>query len=86
MTTYLKTPSALVRYRSSLAGPHLDGFVGWLETKGINPTGSATFREGLTVSHAGHPQRGSRRHADVLKNFVDNSLATTISVVIRLDS
>ena len=32
LTTYLKTPAALVRYRSSLAGPHLDGFVRWLET------------------------------------------------------
>ena len=27
LTTYLKTPSTLVRYRSSPAGPHLDGFV-----------------------------------------------------------
>jgi integrase/recombinase XerD len=37
LTTYLKTPSALVRYRSSLAGPHLDGFVDWLETQGYQP-------------------------------------------------
>jgi integrase/recombinase XerD len=34
LTTYLKTPAALGRYRSSPAGPHLDGFVGWLETQG----------------------------------------------------
>ena len=34
LTTYLKTPSTLVRYRSSPAGPHLDGFVDWLEAQG----------------------------------------------------
>jgi site-specific recombinase XerD len=37
LTTYLKTPAALVRYRSSPAGPHLDGFVDWLETQGYQP-------------------------------------------------
>jgi site-specific recombinase XerD len=37
LTTYLKTPAALVRYRSSPAGPHLDGFVNWLETQGYQP-------------------------------------------------
>jgi hypothetical protein len=37
LTTYLKTPAALVRYRSSPAGPHLDRFVGWLETQGYQP-------------------------------------------------
>src|SRR4051794_36156847 len=37
LTTYLKTPSALVRYRSSPAGPHLDEFVDWLETQGYQP-------------------------------------------------
>src|SRR4051794_8547023 len=31
LTAYLKTQSALVRYRSSPARPHLDGFVDWLE-------------------------------------------------------
>ncbi len=36
-TTYLKTPAALVSYRSSPAGPHLDGFVDWLETQGYGP-------------------------------------------------
>jgi integrase/recombinase XerD len=37
LTTYLKTPATLVRYRSSPAGPHLDGFVDWLETQGYHP-------------------------------------------------
>ena len=37
LTTYLKTPSTLVRYRSSPAGPHLDGFVYWLEAQGYQP-------------------------------------------------
>src|SRR5947199_10384258 len=37
LTTYLKTPSALVRYRSSPAGPHLDAFVDWLESQGYRP-------------------------------------------------
>ncbi|MGZ3432419.1 MAG: hypothetical protein ACXVA7_11560, partial [Isosphaeraceae bacterium] len=26
-----------MRYRSSPAGPHLDGFVDWLETQGYRP-------------------------------------------------
>jgi site-specific recombinase XerD len=37
LTTYLKTPATLVRYRSSPAGPHLDGFVDWLEAQGYQP-------------------------------------------------
>jgi hypothetical protein len=37
LTTYLKTPVALGRYRSSPAGPHLDGFVGRLQTQGYQP-------------------------------------------------
>jgi site-specific recombinase XerD len=37
LTTYLKSPSALVRYRSSPAGPHLDAFVDWLESQGYQP-------------------------------------------------
>jgi hypothetical protein len=37
LSTYLKTSSTLVRYRSSPAGPHLDGFVDWLKTQGYQP-------------------------------------------------
>src|SRR5262245_39231985 len=37
LTTYLKTPSTQGRYRSSPAGPFLDGFVDWLENQGYQP-------------------------------------------------
>jgi integrase/recombinase XerD len=37
LATYFKTPSTLVRYRSSPAGPHLDAFVDWLENQGYQP-------------------------------------------------
>jgi site-specific recombinase XerD len=34
LTTYLKTPPTLERYRLGPAGLHLDGFVDWLESQG----------------------------------------------------
>lgn len=34
LTTYLKTPRTVARYRSGPAGPHLEPFVGWLEAQG----------------------------------------------------
>ena len=37
LTTYLKTPLTLERYRSGPAGPHLETFVSWLETQGYQP-------------------------------------------------
>jgi integrase/recombinase XerD len=37
LTTYLKDPLALERYRSEPAGPHLDAFIGWLEQRGYQP-------------------------------------------------
>src|SRR5262245_19715191 len=33
LTTHLKTPGTVERYRSGLAGPHLDAFAGWLEAQ-----------------------------------------------------
>jgi hypothetical protein len=48
LTTYLKSTPALVRYRSSPAGPHLDGFVDWLETQGV-PDTHAPERHGPAV-------------------------------------
>jgi integrase/recombinase XerD len=37
LTTYLKNPLTLERYRSEPAGPHLDAFLGWLEQRGYQP-------------------------------------------------
>jgi site-specific recombinase XerD len=37
LTTYLKTPRALEQYRATPAGPHLDAFLHWLETRGYPP-------------------------------------------------
>jgi site-specific recombinase XerD len=37
LTTYLKEPLTLERYRSEPAGPHLDAFLGWLEQRGYQP-------------------------------------------------
>src|SRR5262249_12974803 len=37
LTTYLKTPPTLERYRSGSAGPHLETFVSWLEAQGYPP-------------------------------------------------
>lgn len=37
LTTYLKTPQALQQYRATPAGPHLDAFLRWLETRGYPP-------------------------------------------------
>ena len=37
LTTYLKTPLTLERYRSGPAGPHLETFVNWLEAQGYQP-------------------------------------------------
>jgi len=37
LTTYLKRQQTLERYGSGPAGPHLDGFVGWLEHQGYQP-------------------------------------------------
>ena len=34
LSTYLKRPHTLERYRSGPAGPHLDPFTGWLEARG----------------------------------------------------
>jgi hypothetical protein len=34
LTTYLKTPLTLERYRVGPAGPYLDGFTNWLEIRG----------------------------------------------------
>jgi site-specific recombinase XerD len=52
LTTYLKSPSALVRYRSSPAGPYLDGFVDWLETQGYQPKPIRQLLRG--VDHFAH--------------------------------
>ena len=37
LTTYLKTPLTLARYRIGPAGPHLDRFTEWLEARGYQP-------------------------------------------------
>jgi hypothetical protein len=37
LTTYLKTPRMLARYRPGPAGPHLETFVCWLEAQGYPP-------------------------------------------------
>jgi integrase/recombinase XerD len=37
LTTYLKTPLVLQQYRAAPAGPHLDAFLNWLETRGYHP-------------------------------------------------
>jgi integrase/recombinase XerD len=37
LTTYLKDPLTLERYRSEPAGPHLDAFLRWLEQRGYQP-------------------------------------------------
>jgi integrase/recombinase XerD len=37
LVTYVKTPTALAHYRSGPAGPHLDAFIGSLETRGYPP-------------------------------------------------
>ncbi len=37
LTTYLKDPLTLERYRSDPAGPHLDAFLDWLEQRGYQP-------------------------------------------------
>jgi len=37
LTTYLKTPLTLERYRVGPAGPHLDQFTDWLEARGYQP-------------------------------------------------
>ncbi len=37
LTTYLKTPQTLERYRSGPAGPHLEPFVCWLDAQGYQP-------------------------------------------------
>src|SRR5471032_439528 len=34
LTTYFKSPKSMDRYRSGLAGPHLDNFITWLEGLG----------------------------------------------------
>ena len=63
LTTYLKTPATLVRYRSSPAGPHLDGFVDWLETQGYQPDRIRELLRGVDrfarwASRAGLSARG----------------------------
>jgi hypothetical protein len=37
LTTYLKTPLPLARYRIGPAGPHLDRVTEWLEARGYQP-------------------------------------------------
>ncbi len=37
LNAYLKRPLTQERYRSSLAGPHLDAFIFWLEQRGYQP-------------------------------------------------
>ena len=45
LTTYLKNPLTLERYRSEPAGPHLDAFLGWLEQRAKQGTGTARVRD-----------------------------------------
>jgi hypothetical protein len=51
----LKTPSTLVRCHSSLAGPHLNRFVDWLEARGslpsIDVTGLPRYTNPYATSH-----------------------------------
>ncbi len=37
LNAYFKRPLTLERYRASLAGPHLDAFITWLEQRGYPP-------------------------------------------------
>ena len=52
LTTYLKTPQTLERYRSGPAGPHLEPFVRWLEAQRYPPR------------HIVHLLRGVHRFSD----------------------
>jgi integrase/recombinase XerD len=60
LTTYLKTPPTLERYRSGPAGPHLETFVSWLEAQGYPPRRIFHLLRGVHrfscwAHHAGYP-------------------------------
>ena len=60
LTTYLKTPPTLERYRSGPAGPHLETFLSWLEAQGYPPRRIFHLLRGVHrfscwAHHAGYP-------------------------------
>ncbi|HEY5869882.1 MAG TPA: tyrosine-type recombinase/integrase [Candidatus Tectomicrobia bacterium] len=68
LTTYLKTPLTLERYRSGPAGPHLETFLSWLETHGYQPRRifhllRGAHRFSCWAHSVGYPLQGLDAHA-----------------------
>src|SRR5215471_178907 len=69
LSTYLKRPHTLERYRSGPAGPHLDPFTGWLEARGYQSDRIRRLLQGL--QHFLRYPNGNHRHLFVgARHFV----------------